>query len=252
MPGFTRSSWLRISISTSKTLILEPGSYHFDGATALRYVRTRRDSSDFDRSRRQQLFLRAVWDQYRSPDIIAQIPELWPTLKAHFKTSLKLGDILALAPLALDLQPQRIRSRYIGKGQTQGWTTPDGWYVLAPIPEEVQQVVDSLYAPPSASNDRAANEAARIQVQNGTGRGHLVNIGAEQLRWAGLQVVETGLADRSDYAKTQIVVFSDKPEALAVLTRLLGVKPGQIVHQPDPSQAADIRVILGQDYDPCR
>jgi LCP family protein required for cell wall assembly len=233
-------------------MFLDPGSYHFDGATALRYVRTRRDSSDFDRARRQQQFLRAVWDQFRSPDIVAQIPELWPILKDHFKTSLRLGDILALAPLALDLQPQRIRSRYIGEGQTEGQLTPEGWYVLMPIPEKVQQVVASLYAPPSAEGDRAANEGARIQVQNGTGRSYLARIGAEQLRWAGLQVVETGLADRSDYAKTRVVVFNDKPEAVAVLTRLLGVTPENVIHQPDPGQAVDVRVILGRDYAPCR
>jgi LCP family protein required for cell wall assembly len=232
-------------------IILEPGVYHMDGATALRYVRTRRGNSDFDRARRQQQFLRAVWDQFKSADVIPKIPGLWLALKDHFQTSLKLGDVLALAPVALSLQPQRIRSRYLGSGQVEGWTTPEGWSVLVPIPEKVQQVVDSLYAPPSAS-DSAGDEAARIEVQNGTGRPYLAQIAADQLHWQGLTIVDTGLADRSDYRKSRIIVFNDRPEALALLVRLLEVDPKNVVQQPDPNQPADMRVILGEDYDPCR
>ena len=38
-------------------MVLEPGVYHMDGETALRYVRTRRGGSDFDRAGRQHQFL---------------------------------------------------------------------------------------------------------------------------------------------------------------------------------------------------
>jgi LCP family protein required for cell wall assembly len=232
-------------------MILEPGVYHMDGATALRYVRTRRGNSDFDRARRQQQFLRAVWDQFKSVDIIMKIPGLWLALKDHFQTSLKLGDVLALAPVALDLQPQRIRSRYLGSGHVEGWTTPEGWSVLVPIPEKVQQVVASLYAPPSAS-DGAGDEVARIEVRNGTGRPYLAQIAADQLHWQGFTIVDTGMDDRSDYKKSRIIVFNDRPEALALLVRLLEVDQENVVQQPDPDQPADMRVILGEDYDPCR
>jgi LCP family protein required for cell wall assembly len=231
-------------------MILEPGIYHMDGATALRYVRTRRGDSDFDRAQRQQQFLRAVWDQFKSADILPKIPGLWLALKDHLQTNLGLGDILALAPVALDLEPQRIRSRYLGPGQVEGWTTPEGWSVLVPIPEKIQQVVASLYAPPS--EDRLADEAARIQISSGTERPWLARIVADQLHWEGLEVVDTGPADRTDYPKPQIVVYNDKPEALALLTRLLKVKPENVIRQLDPSQAVDVRVILGEDYDPCR
>lgn len=233
-------------------MFLQPGVYHMDGATALRYVRTRRNSSDFERARRQQQFLKSVWQQFKSPDIILKIPGLWSAMKGAFHTDLTLGDILALAPIALDLQPQRVRSRYIGSGQVRGWTTSEGMSVLLPIPEKIQAVVESLYAPPSAQRDQAAAEDADIQVLNGTTRPYLAQIAADELRWEGLKISATGLADRADYAKTQIVVYKDKPEALAILTRVLKVKPERIIQQPDPDQSADLLVILGQDYDPCR
>ena len=230
-------------------IILAPGVHHLDGATALRYVRTRRGDSDYERRDRQMQFLKAVWYQFKSPETVLKIPGLWTAMKGAFATDLKLGDVLALAPLALDLEPQRVRSLSIGRGQVEGWTTPGGGHVLRPIPERVQEVVARLYAPPA--DGTTANEAARIQVRNGTERAQLGVIAADQLRWEGFKIVDTGPADRADYRKTQIIVFNDKPEALATLTRLLGVKPANVSQQPDPGQQADLLVILGQDYNPC-
>ncbi len=233
-------------------MILEPGVHHMDGTTALRYVRTRRNSSDFDRARRQQQFLRAMWDQTKSPDIIPRIPGLWAALSGSIETDLSLGDLLALAPTALEISPQRIRNRYIGPTHTTDWVTSEGWQVLLPDYAKIQQVVASLYAPPSASEDGAAAEAARIQVRNGTYRFQLAQIGADQLRWHGLNIVDFGLADNPDYAQTVIIVYSEKPKALELLIELLAVRPENVIRQPDPNQSADIQVILGNDYDPCQ
>ena len=232
-------------------MILEPALHHLDGETALRYVRTRRGDSDYERAGRQQQFLKAVWYQFKSPDILLKIPGLWSALKGSFRTDMKLGDVLALAPLVLDLEPQRIRSLAIGRSHVESWTTPGGARVLLPIPEKIEQVVARLYAPPVA-DDTLAHEAARIQVQNGTERPQLALIAADQLRWHGFQIVETGPADRSDYKRTQIIVFNDKPETLAAITRRLKVKPKNIIQQPDAGQPVDLLVILGQDYNPCR
>jgi hypothetical protein len=134
--------------------------------------------------------------------------------------------------------------------------TPEGASVLLPIPEKIEPLVASLYAPPGANDDKVTNEGARIRVWNGTQHPQLELIAADQLGWEGLKIVDTGLADRSDYGKTQIVVFEDKPEALALLTQLLKVRPENVIRQPDGGQPADgvqadLLVILGEDYDPC-
>ncbi len=237
---------------TEMEMILDPGVYHLDGDTALRYVRTRRGTSDFDRARRQQQFLKAVWSQFKSPDIILKIPGLWSALSDSFQTNLTLGDILALAPLALDLCPQNIRSLYIGSNQVEAWVTSDGWQVLLPKPDEIQKVVARIYAPPSYTGNQIAIEGARIQIRNGTNRFQLGQIGADQLRWEGFNVVDYSLADNPDYQQTKILVFNEKPIALENLIRLLRVLPENVIRQPDPNQPADIQVILGYDYDPCR
>jgi LCP family protein required for cell wall assembly len=231
---------------------LAPGVYHMDGATALRYVRTRRGGTDYDRARRQQQFLKAVWNQTKSPDLILKIPDLWSALRGSYQTDLDLGSVLSLAPIALDLQPQRVRSLYINYNHGKDWRNAEGMRVLLPDYEKIQQVVAGLYAPPSASQDQVASEAARIEVRNGTYRAQLAKIAVDQLRWYGLNVVDTGLADAPDYGETQIIVFNEAPKALELLTKLLSVKQENIIYQPDPGQQAEIRVILGDDYDPCR
>jgi LCP family protein required for cell wall assembly len=235
---------------------LQPGVYHMDGETALRYVRTRRGADDFQRAPRQQKFLKAVWDQTRGPGMLGRIPGLWSALKDSFETDLSLVDVLSLAPLALELRPERIRSRYIGPGSVIGWTTEGGAQVQLPQHDKIQQMVSSLYAPPSVSMDQVAGEGARIKVLNGTERAQLALIAADQLRWQGLTVVHTGPANSLGHEQTQIVVVNDKPQAMDTLKRLLNVKSKNIVYQPNLTQTgdgvpADLIVILGQDYDPC-
>lgn len=238
--------------SEQQELVLEPGVHHLDGDTALRYVRTRRGDTDFGRSARQQQFLKSVWAQMMTPDIIPKIPALWSGLKDNFQTNLKLGDLLALAPVALNLRNHHIRSCYIGRSQVELWTTPEGWSVLLPVPEKIEQVVASLYAPPSKDEDKVATEGGRVQLLNGTERPYLARIAADQLAWEGLTIEDIAAAERTDYQQTQILILNEKPEALALLVELLAISPENVVRQLDPDAPVDIRVILGQDYDPCR
>jgi len=231
--------------------VLEPGLYHMDGTTALRYVRTRRGGSDFDRARRQQQFLRALWNQRKNVGL-GNVVGLFSALTKSIDTDLGLGDVLPLASVAVEMEPQRIRSRYIGRAQTKDWVTSDGWQVLLPRTDKIQEVVASLYAPPSTSEDQVASEAAQIQILNGTDRAYLVDVAVDELRWHGLAAKPAGQADRSDYANTQIVIFKDKPKAVALLAQVFGVKPQNVILQIDLNQAVDLQVILGADYDPCQ
>ena len=236
---------------------LDAGVHHMDGALALRYVRTRRNGDDFQRAPRQQQLMKALWDQAKGPGLIARIPGLWLALRDSFDADMGMGDALSLAPLALKLTPERVLSHYIGHGQVVGWTTEGGARVQLPLHDKIQQLVASLYAPPSAHKDQVAGEGARIQVLNGTLRPQLALIAADQLHWQGLNIVGTGPAQERDHQQTQIIVSSDRHQALDSLVRLLKVKPQNVIQQSIPDQAdngpqADLVVLLGEDYDPCR
>jgi hypothetical protein len=123
--------------------------------------------------------------------------------------------------------------------------------VLLQRPDRVQAIAKRLASPPDAE-DQVAAEAASIDVRNGTPRANMDRFAADQLRWYGVEIAGTGNADRTDYKTTQIIVYRDKPKAVELLAKLLKVKPANILQQPDPAHAADIQVILGADYDPCK
>jgi len=233
-------------------MVLMPGIYHMDGDTALKYVRTRRDGSDFDRSRRQHQFLKAMWSQFKNPDIITRIPGLWTALSGSVTTDLQLDDLLSLARVGIDIKPQRVHSYYIGRNETMNWVTDQGWQVLLPRLDKIQQVLARLASPQSAAEDQVASEGATIEVLNGTARPNLPQFAADQLQWYGLKITATGVADRADYLKTQIIVFNDRPKAVAALAKVLKVRSTEILYQQGGGQSVDIRVVLGADYDPCR
>jgi LCP family protein required for cell wall assembly len=240
-----------------KEMWLMSGVYRMDGATALRYVRTRRGDSDFQRAGRQHQFLKALWSQSKYAGLILKLPALWSALSGSFYTDLTLGDVLALAPMALELRPENIRSHYIGPGQLVGWTTAGGARVQLPQQEKIQQLVASLYAPPPKRVVQVAAEQARILVLNGTQRPQLDRIAANQLRWHGFNVVDAGPAENQHVKHTKIIAFRDRPHALDSLAGLLKVKPKNITVGTDREKRAsdleaDLLLIVGEDYDPCR
>ena len=79
---------------------LDPGSYHFDGATALAYARSRHGSSDFARARRQQQLLGAMRSAILAPQNLARLPEIVTTVGGIVHTNFppdRIEELLALA-----------------------------------------------------------------------------------------------------------------------------------------------------------
>jgi len=230
-------------------LDLSPGIYHLDGKTALYYSRSRLSTSDYDRSRRQQKVIRGIWEQALRLDILPKIPELWQTLGDTFQTDLSLEQVLTLAYLGTQMEPQNIHGHFIGRSAVTGWVTPKGAQVMLPNHEKIRQVVAQFLAPPPL--DLVWAEGARVEVQNGTDLADWTELVASRLRWQGVQVVSVGPADRFDYQGSLIIDYTDKPHTSALLARVLYLPPDRIQRQLDFSSPVDIRIILGRDFQPC-
>jgi LCP family protein required for cell wall assembly len=236
---------------------LSAGMHHFNGNQALRYARSRKSTSDFDRGRRQRKVLMALWEQALNLDIIPRLPELWLTMADSFQTDLPLDQVINLAYVGTQLQPQRIRSRSISYGQVQSWITPQGAAVLLPRPDQLRKLLENLYAPiDTARLDEMGKTSVR--VLNGSQRREAEQLAAAAIRWDGFKIAGTGQAERQNYAQTSILVLDGDLAAGKQLAQLLGVPPGAVNEpgdnqiQPDPDKPADILVILGSDYNPCR
>lgn len=118
------------------------GPNHMDGETALWYVRSRMTSNDFDRTRRQQEVLQAVFERLIRLDALARAPDLFETYRQSVTTDLKFEDLAPLLTIAPSLaDPARVRHYYIGPAQVTGWVTPTGAQVLLPEREAVLEVM---------------------------------------------------------------------------------------------------------------
>ena len=123
------------------------GLNHIDGETALWYSRSRYSTSDFDRTRRQQEVIMALFERILSLNGIEKAPELYDIYGENVTTNLTWQDIAPLLPLAAKLSDtSRIQRYYIGPAQVTPWTTPGGAQVLLPNYNAVNAVLwQALY-----------------------------------------------------------------------------------------------------------
>jgi LCP family protein required for cell wall assembly len=226
-----------------------PGLMHMNGDLALWYARSRSKSNDFDRGRRQQEVIRAIYSRALSGDTLTKIPQLYNDLNTLVATDLGLGDILKLASLAPGFGNADIRSYYIRPPIVSSWITPGGAYVLLPDQAALQGLVtQALTASPVA----AVNETITIEIQNGTASEGWDALAASRLNYAGYLTTITP-ADRRDYATSILVDLSVTPDynRNAMLLNVLGFYPSQLVSIPTPGSPVQYRLILGYDYQPC-
>ncbi len=243
-------------------LYIPAGCQHFDGRLALKYARTRHsDGGDFDRAKRQQQVLRAVFEQVTRlnllPQLLPQVPELWTMLQDSVVTDpgLTLDKMVALANLASKVKPEDIRYGVIDQNYTQFYTTPEGQEVLIPVRDAIRELRDYIFtdAPTPVSDDpteRLAAEAATVEVLNGTTIEGLAGRTTTFLQQHGIQVARTDNAGRSDCTESLIIVYTGKNYTAEYLARLLNLPPTAVVHGADPNAAYDISIILGTDYQP--
>jgi LCP family protein required for cell wall assembly len=122
-----------------------PGINYMDGATALWYVRSRGTSDDFDRTRRAQEVLQALFEKANSLDIVLNSSKLFSALAGAVETDLRIEDILSFINLGPNLvaDPARIRQYFIGSGETYNYIIPStGAMVLLPNMDAVLSILD--------------------------------------------------------------------------------------------------------------
>lgn len=225
-----------------------PGLVHMDGDLALWYARSRKKSSDFDRGRRSQETLRALYARGLSTGAVSKIPQLYNDLSSAVITDLNLEAILQLSPLAFHLKNADIRSYYIGRDHVSGWMTPGGASVLLPNGPAIQSMLQQALAPSARA---PVVKAITIEVRNGTANPGWDALAAERLNYAGYNT-RIAPADRSDYAASLLYGLASPPDLdqAGSLLAVLGLTPSAFVSAPMQSDVPYV-LILGADYQPC-
>ncbi|NJL95526.1 MAG: LCP family protein [Anaerolineae bacterium] len=227
------------------------GVHHLNSREALWYARTRSNSTDFDRGRRQQQLLRAIWAQSRDLGLLSQLPSLWNDMLAVVDTNVPLEVVLQLAPLGLTLEPNAIENHFFRLNiESRSWTTPSGDNVQLPNGAMITMVQNFLTPP---TQNRLVTDAARIHIYDGSGQDARWDaVAADRLIWEGLLAQPQGPAE-APYAETVIIDYTGatKGSSLEELARVLNVRADQVQFEPDPNRTADFEVFLGANYSSC-
>lgn len=239
---------------------IEAGTHVLDGATALKYARTRATfGGDVDRAERQQQVMLAARRQVMQlnmvPQLIREAPQIWQALQSNIRTNLSLDEIIQLALLSQDIPGDRIRTAVIDYNYVYNETTPDGRQVLIPRRDEIRVLRDELFAPPPIPTPSIADlprlmkeENARIAVYNGTAVFGLAAATQSFLEQYDLAIAEIGNADAATYRTTQIIDYGSHPNTSLYLVQLMGVPPLNVSSGSSPAGDFDILIILGDDW----
>lgn len=238
-----------------------PGVQTLSGELALAYARNRyTEGGDFDRAGRQQQVIMAVRDNilnfYSLPTLISKAPEMYNELASGVNTNMSLQEAIALAWIVQKIPEANIKKAIIGVDQAPYGTGPNGESILIPIPDQIRIIRDSVFAvdvaiAPALVNADATtlmkDEAARVEMQNGTTVEGLAGKTAQYFTSEGLNITSQINADRT-YSSSEIILYSGKPYTAEYLAEKMNIPSSRIYNQYNPDAGVDVVVIIGDDW----
>ena len=115
---------------------LPAGPQHLDGATTLKYARTRTQDGDYGRIGRQQAVIGAVLRQVSDPNnaaaLLAAAPDIIRTLRGNFGTDMNVARMLQLAQRGAAATPQTGRRLILDRHHGEEAISEEGMWVLIP------------------------------------------------------------------------------------------------------------------------
>lgn len=219
------------------SVTFKKGPEHMDGKRALTYVRSRHgtngEGSDFARSRRQQIVLKAVRERLLSLGTLGNpktMTDLWSSLANHIETTLSAWDLLKLLPVAAKFSTENVTTHVLTDDPKQGQLvagTVDGSFLLFPKKSDWSEIraitADPFNIMVDIAKQTRPTDPIGIELLNGTFKTGLASQISSVMNSMGYTVVSTGNASLRNYERTVIYDLTNgkKPTELARIKQLL-------------------------------
>jgi hypothetical protein len=223
-------------------LYVPAGLQYMDGHTALRYARSRHSENDFGRMRRQQRVLFAIRQRALQLNMLLRAPALVGQARDMVSTDFSLEQLVRLASLAQQIDSEHVHSLVIDASFVREVILRDGADVLVPDKDRVRRAVASLI---SGMNPQ---QAARIEVLNGSGQPGLAADTAKFLLNLGYDVVRIDDADRSDYGESLLEVYGGRRSLADDLAATLKLPRWTAREGRRADDDVDVRLIVGRQF----
>jgi LCP family protein required for cell wall assembly len=230
----------------------DAGWQSFDGERALEYARSRETTSDFDRSRRQQLVMLAVRQRVFSLNAIPRMLSLLGALQDNVRTNLRPGDMQQLADLAGKIKDQDIRRVAIDTSNLlRSGTSSNGQYILEPL-DPTYGALHRYLAMALPDRSTLANQVP-FQVQDGSRRYWLpYGVGTPASIMTSLlqaQGWEASVAPPTTQRLTQTQILDGSGGRAAAMVAWLQDYFGAVVTTVEaPASGPSVTVVLGSDF----
>lgn len=130
--------------AVDKYCFIPAGSNSMNGATSLWYVRSRHTGNDFDRTRRAQEVITAIFQKLMSLNAVNRGAELYDLFINSVETNLPLSKTLELLPFGAQIMadPSLVKRYSIGSSNITNYIVPEtGAMVLLPDPISIEEII---------------------------------------------------------------------------------------------------------------
>ncbi len=237
-----------------ETFVIRRGLQHLDGAMALKYVRSRKTTSDYSRAQRQHDVALSIRQKAAELSILNDTDKLqnfYNIFKERIVTDLGITEIGALASLGMSINYENSVSAILNDDPSQkgGFLYPPamdlygGQFVLLPKDmEDTQTFMDLILL-----HSDVLLESSQISVLNASGISGKAGEAGSRLRRLGFHVIDTGNYENSNLVVKHFIedLSGESEGTIDFIKKLFNITEVQTSEVPDPESLVDFNLILG-------
>ena len=238
---------------------IAPGLQKLNGEIALKYARSRKTTSDFDRAKRQQQIMEALREKALSLDVLSsprKLKKIYDAVESNLETNLSWREVIRLGGLASEFHRGSIANVVISDNpaDTGGllYAPPrenyGGAAILLPVGDDFQKI--HVLASMLFDHPRAAIEKTPIEVLNASGKPRLAERVAYYLNRYGLNAVKANnYPGRLTFPTSKIYIY-DSEKNQDITNEIKNFITGDVTTGPAEiaTRGYPITIVVGQDF----
>jgi LCP family protein required for cell wall assembly len=233
------------------------GDYTMDGENALKYVRSRKTTSDFDRAIRQQGVMVSIRNKAMDLELLtapSKAMEILGVLDNHFETNLKKSEVERMLSLFVDLDPANVSSKVFDDSPAGLlYATRVGEaYALKPINDDYSKLAEFVANTLAQAGEEPSEEEEvsmvplKIEVLNGTNITGLAGKVAEKVKPLGFSIVRAA-NNPTKGVKESVIYDNTGGKRLSDLKKLAEILNATIsTEKVTMSSGVEARLVVGE------
>ncbi len=229
-------------------LTIKAGLQHMNGDTALKYARSRETSSDFDRSKRQQLVMEGIIKKALTLGILSnpvKVTGIINTLGGNLKTDMQITDMTSIFGIVKNIDSSKTTNNVLDTSPESPLTAksdPVAGYIIYPKLGIGNYTDVQSFVAHALQDPYVLKENATVTVINATGKATENKVLEDSLKNLGYNV--TSVTTASTTQKNSTITSSSKdPFTVKFLTNRFGASSTS-----SSGTGADITLTVGSTF----